>query len=73
MAFAKFMAGPMGRGVRIAAGVLLVLLGLFVIEGAVGLILAVVGIAAILAGTFNFCLIAPLIKAPFFGKDALQK
>lgn len=73
MAFAKFMTGPIGRGVRIAAGVLLILLGLFVVEGTAGLILAVVGIGPILAGVFNFCLIAPLIKAPFSGKEALQK
>ncbi|MBI5928943.1 MAG: DUF2892 domain-containing protein [Chloroflexi bacterium] len=73
MAFAKFMAGPIGRGVRIAAGILLILVGLFVIEGTGGWIVAIIGIAPVLAGAFNFCLIAPLIKAPFFGKEALQK
>ncbi len=73
MAFAKFMAGPIGRGVRIVAGLVLVLLGLVSIGGVGGIIVAALGLVAVAAGAFNFCLIAPLIKAPFSGKDALAK
>jgi hypothetical protein len=49
MSFARFMAGPIGRGVRVA-----------------------VGLAPLLAGALNLCFIAPLLKAPFSGKAALQ-
>lgn len=73
MAFAKFMAGPIGRGVRVVAGLVLVLLGLVSIGGVGGIIVAALGLVAVAAGAFNFCLIAPLIKAPFSGKDALTK
>ncbi len=69
MAFATFMAGPIGRMARIVLGVVLVLLGLFAMSGAAGWIVALIGVVAVLAGALNFCLIGPLIKAPFSGKD----
>ncbi len=72
MAFAKFMAGAVGRGARIIAGLALIALGLLVIKDTAGLIVAVIGVLPILAGVFNFCLIAPLIGAPFSGQRALQ-
>lgn len=72
MAFAKMMAGMGGRLVRIIAGIVLVLVGLLVLEGTGGLILAVVGVLPILAGVFNVCLIAPILGAPFSGKTALN-
>jgi hypothetical protein len=37
-----------------------------------GIILAVVGVVPILAGVLNVCLIAPIIGAPFSGKEALK-
>ncbi len=70
MAFAKFMAGSVGRGVRIIAGMALIALGLLVIKDTAGIIVAVIGVLPILAGVFNFCMIAPLIGAPFSGKTA---
>lgn len=73
MAFAQFMAGSFGRTARIVAGLALIALGLFVIKDTAGLIVAVIGIAPILAGVFNFCMIAPLIGAPFSGKVAQGK
>lgn len=72
MAFAQFMAGPIGRGVRVVAGIALVLIGLLIVEGTGGLILAAIGVVVFLAGALNFCLIAPLIGAPFSGKDTLK-
>jgi hypothetical protein len=71
MSFARFMAGPVGRGVRAAAGVLLIIIGL-VVGGAGGWILAIIGLVPLAAGVFNVCLIAPLLKAPFSGKEALS-
>jgi hypothetical protein len=70
MSFAKFMAGTAGRLVRIIAGVVLIALGLFVIEDTAGLIVAVIGVAPLLAGILNVCLIAPILGAPLSGKTA---
>lgn len=72
MGFAKFMAGTTGRLIRIIAGVVLILVGLQVVGGTAGIIIAIIGVLPILAGVLNICLIAPLIGAPFSGKDALK-
>ena len=65
--FVKFMASPAGRITRILAGLILVALGLFVIHGVGGIILAVVGLLPLLAGLFDFCVFAPLFGAPMSG------
>lgn len=70
MEFARFMAGPVGRGVRIVAGLVLIAVGLAV-GSTGGTVLAVVGVLPLLAGVLNICVIAPLLKAPFRGRDAL--
>jgi sulfite exporter TauE/SafE len=72
MGFAKWMAQPIGRLIRIIAGIVLIALGLGVIGDTAGLIVAIIGVLPILAGVFNVCLIAPLIGAPFQGKKALE-
>ena len=68
MSFARFMASPLGRGIRIVAGAVMIIAGL-VMGGGGGIALAVVGLLPLLAGVFNICAIAPLLKAPFSGKD----
>jgi DUF2892 family protein len=71
MKFARFMASPVGRGIRVFAGLVLILWGLS--AGAVPGVAAVVfGLVALAAGAFNWCLLAPLIGAPFRGRDALK-
>lgn len=75
MAIAKFMASPIGRGVRILAGVLLIAwgLGLFgAIDQTTGIIIAVIGLVPLLAGVFNVCMIAPILGAPFSGSKVLK-
>jgi hypothetical protein len=72
MALARFMAGTLGRAIRIIAGVVLIAVGLGVVGETTGIIIAVIGVLPILAGVFNVCIIAPLIGAPFAGKDALR-
>ena len=69
MSFARFMSSTTGRLIRITAGIILILLGLMNVKGTGGIILAVVGLAPLIAGLFNFCLFAPLFGGPFLGKD----
>ncbi len=66
MKFAHFMATPAGRLLRGFIGLALIVWGYAI--GSV--LLMVVGALPLLAGIFNVCLIAPLLHAPFFGRDA---
>ena len=65
--FATFMASPAGRLIRIVAGLILIALGLFVVHGTGGTILAIVGLVPLVAGVFDFCIFAPLFGAPMSG------
>lgn len=68
----KFLASNNGKLTREAAGILLILLGIFVIHGTAGWIVAVVGLVPLLAGLFDVCVFAPLFGLPFSG-EALRK
>ncbi len=68
MAFARFMSSPTGRGIRVVVGIVLLIWG-STLGSASGVVLAGVGLVALLAGAFNVCLMAPLLGAPFNGKD----
>ena len=70
MLVAKFMATVTGRLARIVLGIALIVLGVLVIEGTGGIAVAAVGIVPILAGVFNVCLIAPIVRGPFSGRVA---
>jgi hypothetical protein len=69
------MASPGGRILRIVLGIVLSIIGssLFLNgdDGSetLGLIIGVIAIVPILAGVMNWCLIGPLLGAPFNGKD----
>jgi hypothetical protein len=65
--FVKFMASPSGRITRIVAGIVLVVLGLLVMHGVGGIIVAIVGLVPLVAGLFDFCVFAPLFGAPMSG------
>ncbi len=69
MSFTKFMSSWIGRLVRIAAGILLVWLGLGVVHGIGGWILAIVGLLPLVAGLANFCVFAPIFGGPLLGRD----
>ena len=69
-AFAAFMASAAGRLIRIAAGVALIAWGWSMRDQTSGIVLMVGGLVPLLAGAFNVCLLAPVIGAPFAGKDA---
>ena len=65
--FFKFIAGSAGRVVRAVAGLALILIGLLLVEGTGGWILAIIGLAPLAAGVFDFCIFAPLFGLPFVG------
>ena len=70
MGFAQFMASGLGRGVRIAAGLVFLAWGLFLSGGILPVILGAVFVAV---GVFDVCLLAPLFGAPLKGADVRAK
>jgi len=69
MGFAQFMSSGLGRGLRIVAGIILIAVGLAVVGGTGGIVLAIIGLVPLLAGVFDVCLFAPLFGAPLKGAD----
>lgn len=69
MGFSQLMSSWIGRLTRILAGLVLIGLGLGVIHGIGGWILAIVGLLPVVAGLFNFCVFAPLFGGPLLAKD----
>ena len=69
MSFVRFMASPAGRALRIVAGLALMIVGVGVVQGTGGIVLAVVGAVPLVAGLFNLCLFAPLFGAPLRGSE----
>ncbi len=71
MEFAAFMATGLGRGLRVVAGIVLLILGIY-FGGTTGWILGIIGLVPLFAGLANVCLIAPLFGAPFRGSDVAR-
>jgi hypothetical protein len=67
-----FLASSAGRVVRVVAGLALILIGLLVVQGTWGWVLALVGLVPLLAGLFDYCVFAPLARLPFSGKALRQ-
>ena len=67
MAFAAFMATPLGRALRVVLGGVLIYVGLNVIQGTVGTVIALFGIVPIATGLLNICILGPLLGAPMRG------
>ena len=72
MAFAKWMASSWGRVARIVAGLIVVAFGLY-LQDTWGLVVAIIGLAPLAAGVFNFCLFAPLFGGSFNGWSLAPK
>lgn len=69
MGFARWMASPFGRGVRIVLGLLLIAWGIGGVGGPKGWSIAVGGMLPLILGIINGCLFAPLLRVPFKGAD----
>ena len=70
--FFVFLSSPLGRLARIIDGATLILIGLFIFQGTLGSVLMIVGVALLLAGVFDFCVLAPLFGLPFRGARLRQ-
>ncbi len=69
MGFARFMSSFPGRALRVIAGLVLIALGLGLVGGTGGIVLAVVGLLPIATGLLNVCLLGPLFGAPLSGRE----
>lgn len=69
MGFARFMASPAGRALRIAVGAALFVIGLVAVQCTAGIVLALAAMVPLVAGMFNLCLFAPLFGGPLRGAD----
>lgn len=69
MGLIDFLASMNGRIVRIVAGIVLIAVGLLVLEGTAGIVVAIIGALPLLAGLFDFCLFAPLFGLPLSGRQ----
>jgi len=67
--FAQLMAATGGRAARVVAGIALIGLGVGVVGGTGGLILAVVGLVPLIAGAVDVCIFSALFGGPFRGPD----
>jgi hypothetical protein len=65
--FARFINSPAGRWVRILAGVVLVVWGYTQRGTAAGIVLIVIGLVPLVAGSFDWCLISALLGGPLKG------
>jgi len=76
MTFARFMSQPIGRIIRAVLGLVLIALAFFVMGGTVGtvvgIVVGVIGLVLIAAGTFNFCVVAPFVGGYFDGRKNLE-
>jgi len=67
MTFVTFMNSGAGRAARIIAGLVLIGVGLAVVGGTGGIVLAVVGLVPLGAGLANVCLAGPLLGVDLHG------
>jgi len=58
------MRGPVGRVLRIVLGIALAWWGFT----SAGWLIGIIGVTVIAAGTFNFCIFAPLFGRTIWGK-----
>jgi hypothetical protein len=70
--FVEFMRGGSGRLARIGFGLTLLALGVFVIGGTAGTILAIFSAMPIASGVTGFCPLGPLFGVDFRGRERSQ-
>lgn len=69
MGFARFMASPLGRGLRVFLGLMLIATGVGIVGGTGGWVMAVAGLLPLTLGIINGCILAPFLNVPFKGSN----
>ncbi len=70
MGFAKFMSSGFGRALRIIAGIALIALGLALVGGIGGILLAIIGAVPLMAGLLDLCIIGAIFMgSPLRGAE----
>jgi hypothetical protein len=69
MGFSRFMASPLGRGLRIVIGLALIGWGIGGVGGGLGRVIAIAGLLPLTLGVINGCILAPFLNVPFRGSD----
>lgn len=67
--FVTFMQSMTGRILRIVVGVALIAIGLLVVQGVWGIVLAVIGLVPLIVGLGGVCLVAPLFGFTLKGQQ----
>lgn len=70
MEFVSFMTGTTGRMLRVVVGLILMAVGLLVVKGTLGTVMAVIALIPIAAGTLDFCMVGAVLGYPFRGAAA---
>ncbi len=73
MNFIKFMTSGTGRAARIVLGLVIMSVGLFVVQGTIGTVMAIVALVPISGGVFDFCLAGLAMGYPLNGAEARKK
>ena len=73
MQLVKFMTSGMGRVARIVLGLVILSVGLWVVQGTLGTIMAVFGLIPLSGGLLDFCLIGFAMGYPLKGEEARKK
>lgn len=73
MQLVKFMTSGMGRVARIILGLVILSVGLWVVQGTFGTILAIFGLIPLSGGIFDFCMIGFALGYPLKGEEARKK
>lgn len=70
--FIQFLASQNGRILRALAGIVLIVIG-YLVGDTAGWIIGIIGLVPLAAGIFDFCVLAPLLSRPFWGRDIRQR
>ena len=73
MNFIKFMTSGTGRAARVVLGLVIMSVGLFVVQGTIGTVMAIVALVPISGGVFDFCLAGLAMGYPLNGAEARKK
>ena len=65
----EFLASSAGRLLRIIAGIAIILIGYLWVDAPWKYVFEAVGLVPLAAGVFDFCVLAPLMGKPFWGKE----